>query len=199
MLTATDIHNKDFKRGFRGYNMDEVDEFLDLIINDYEKLCRENSKLKEDLSRSEKDVERMAALEKNLQETLLVAQRTAAEVTRAAQQKANDLKEAAEKECQNMRERTELETSRQIATATAKVRNIVDEYDRLVREKNKFFSMVRATLATELAAVDGAISRMPHPEEEEVAPPVATVEINTDDNNEETTEAIKADETGETV
>ena len=40
MLTPLDIHNKEFKRGFRGYNEEEVDEFLDRVIKDYEQLYR---------------------------------------------------------------------------------------------------------------------------------------------------------------
>lgn len=35
-LTAKEILEKDFKQGFRGYDQDEVDKFLDLIIKDYE-------------------------------------------------------------------------------------------------------------------------------------------------------------------
>ena len=188
MLTPTDIHNKDFKKSFRGYDPDQVDDFLDQIVNDYERLYRENSKLKDDLERKERDVERMRQLEGNLQDTLVVAQRTAEEVTRTARQKATDLRETTEKECQNLKERTaaemerlrnqtNFETGRQIAEATARVRSIVDEYDRLVREKNKFLSMFRSTLATELASVDGVISRMPHPELEDVAPPRSQIDL----------------------
>lgn len=34
-LTAQDIHNKEFKVGLRGYNINEVNDFLDVIIKDY--------------------------------------------------------------------------------------------------------------------------------------------------------------------
>ena len=35
LLTPLDIHNKEFKRSFRGYNEDEIDDFLDQVVNDY--------------------------------------------------------------------------------------------------------------------------------------------------------------------
>lgn len=38
MITPLEIQNKEFRRGIRGYKEDEVDEFLDKIILDYEKL-----------------------------------------------------------------------------------------------------------------------------------------------------------------
>ena len=50
MLTPLDIHNKDFKRSFRGYDEDEIDDFLDQVVNDYEKLYRDNDKLKKELA-----------------------------------------------------------------------------------------------------------------------------------------------------
>ena len=80
LLTPIDIQNKQFKRGFRGYNEDDVNDFLDQIINDYEKLTRENTHLKHELERVKKDNEQYQQLEKNLKDTLLVAQRTAEEV-----------------------------------------------------------------------------------------------------------------------
>ena len=210
MLTPADIHNKDFKKSFWGYDANQVDEFLDEIVNDYERLSRDNTKLKEDLERKDRDIERMRQLEGNLQDTLVVAQRTAEEVTKTAREKAAALTESTERECSNLKERTlaeierlknqtDFETGQQVAEATAKVRNIVSEYDRLVREKNKFLSMFRATLVTELAAVDGVIGRMPHPDDEEPAPPKANIDLpdagvelkskKTDDEADETEEA----------
>lgn len=40
-LTPLDIHNKEFSKGFRGYNEDEVNEFLDQIMKDLEILIKE--------------------------------------------------------------------------------------------------------------------------------------------------------------
>ena len=38
MITPMDIENKEFKKGFRGYNEEEVDEFLDIVKEDFENL-----------------------------------------------------------------------------------------------------------------------------------------------------------------
>ena len=47
MLTPVEIENKEFKKGIRGYREDEVDEFLDIVKEDFENLYRENTDLKE--------------------------------------------------------------------------------------------------------------------------------------------------------
>ena len=41
-ITALDIKDKQFTTKFRGYNEQEVDEFLDIIVDDYEDLVRDN-------------------------------------------------------------------------------------------------------------------------------------------------------------
>ena len=42
MITPLDIENKEFKKGLRGYNENEVDSYLDEIKKEYENLYREN-------------------------------------------------------------------------------------------------------------------------------------------------------------
>ena len=80
MLTPLDIHNQEFKRSFRGYNEDEIDEFLDRVVKDYEQLYRENVELKETLDRLKTKVEHFQHIENTLHNTLVVAQETAEEV-----------------------------------------------------------------------------------------------------------------------
>ncbi|AIC94527.1 cell division regulator GpsB [Shouchella lehensis] len=57
-LNAKEILDKDFKTGMRGYNQDEVDKFLDVVIQDYEayqrrvdQLLKENEELRQEMKR----------------------------------------------------------------------------------------------------------------------------------------------------
>ncbi|SFS81360.1 DivIVA domain-containing protein [Marininema halotolerans] len=53
-LTPRDIFNKDFKTTRKGYNVDEVNEFLDVVIKNFEDLLEENLQLKEELKKERK-------------------------------------------------------------------------------------------------------------------------------------------------
>ncbi|WP_178198120.1 cell division regulator GpsB [Ligilactobacillus sp. Marseille-Q7487] len=44
-LTPKDIVNKNFKPKIKGYDPADVDEFLDLVIQDYENYTKENQRL----------------------------------------------------------------------------------------------------------------------------------------------------------
>lgn len=89
-LTPMDISNKEFKKGFRGYNCDEIDEFINEIIENYEELYKENSRLKENLSRVNEKIEHYSKIENTIQNTLLLAQ-NAAEQAREASQKDSEI------------------------------------------------------------------------------------------------------------
>ena len=167
MLTPMDIHNKEFKRSFRGYNEDEIDDFLDKVVNDYEKLFRENDRLKEELARAKKDNEQYQQLEQNLKDTLLVAQKTAEEVTSSARKNAEETRENTARECANKVQEAEMKADRIVEEAKKKAQVIVEEYDRLVREKNNFLRKIRVTLESELAVIDDTMSQLPDPEKEE--------------------------------
>lgn len=50
-LTQKEILEKDFKTKMRGYNPTEVDEFLDIVIRDYESFQAEIDKMKTENNR----------------------------------------------------------------------------------------------------------------------------------------------------
>lgn len=103
MIAPLDIENKKFSRQkIKGYNTDEVDEFLDELIVDYEKLYKENKEDKELIEKLQGDIEHYKRIETTLQNTLVMAQTTAEEVKNVAKQQAeqiiNEAKANAEKE-----------------------------------------------------------------------------------------------------
>ncbi len=58
-LTPLDIHNKEFKRSFRGYDVDEVNDFLDQIIKDFEFLIREKQQLEQQVEELQQELDRV--------------------------------------------------------------------------------------------------------------------------------------------
>lgn len=92
MLTPLDIENKKFqKQMMNGYNVDEVDDFLDEITVDYEKLYKENTELRAEIERSKGDLEKYKNIEQTLQNTLVMAQKTADDIKSNAQDEADSI------------------------------------------------------------------------------------------------------------
>ena len=92
MLTPLDIENKKFqKQMMNGYNVDEVDDFLDEITVDYEKLYKDNTELRAEIERSKSDLEKYKNIEQTLQNTLVMAQKTADDIKNNAQDEADNI------------------------------------------------------------------------------------------------------------
>lgn len=98
MLTPLDIENKRFARTIKGYNVEEVDEFLDEVTVEYEKLYKENTELKMQLETLSKNLEHYKNVEHTLQNTLVMAQTTADDIKTMAQKRADEIIQNAQSE-----------------------------------------------------------------------------------------------------
>ena len=97
MITPLDIENKKFaKQMVNGYNVNEVDDFLDEVTSSYEKLYKENAELKANQEELHNDVGQYKNIETTLQNTLVMAQKTADEVKAVAKQQAEQIIKDAE-------------------------------------------------------------------------------------------------------
>jgi cell division initiation protein len=139
MLTPLDIHNKEFKRSFRGYNEDDVDEFLDRVIKDYEQLYRENIELKESIDRLTGKLEQFQHMETTLHNTLIIAQETAEEV------KLN-----AKKTTELMLKEAEINAQKLAEEASNKVRRMAGEYQDLKKQVDVYRVRMRTLVQAQL-------------------------------------------------
>lgn len=144
-ITPLDIHNKEFSRSFRGYNPEEVDEFLDEIVRELDNVLQENQTLKDQAEEMRSRVEQYRQMEDTLQHTLVIAQETAEEV-----------RENARKEAQVT-----------IGEARADIRRLraeADQYVDRIKEQGKearsrvlrYLARARANLLTEMEILEKA-------------------------------------------
>ena len=103
MITPLDIENKKFsKQMMNGYNVEEVDEFLDEIMQDYETNYKEVASSKTKIDELNNAIEHYKNIEATLQNTLVMAQSTAEEVKNVAKQQAEQIISEAQKEAENI-------------------------------------------------------------------------------------------------
>jgi len=148
MITPLDIENKKFsKQMMNGYNVDEVDDFLDELTVDYAKNYKEVTELSRKIEELNNSLEHYKNIEKTLQDTLLMAQSTAEEVKNVARQQADQiLKEArgaAEKSVEDLgqeilRKQRELDDiKKQFDIYKAKMESLLISQLELLKDINK--------------------------------------------------------------
>ncbi len=101
-ITPLDIQQKQFPMKFRGFDVDEVYTFLELIREELEELLRENASLKEQLSRADEQIREFHSMEATLRETLLTAQQMVEEYKANARKEAELLIKEAELKADSM-------------------------------------------------------------------------------------------------
>jgi cell division initiation protein len=138
-LTPLDIHNKEFSRRLRGYDEDEVNEFLDQVIKDYEAIIRENKDFQEKILTMEEKVSHFATIEETLSKTLIVAQETADEV-----------KNNSKKEAQLIVKEAEKNADRIINESLGKSRKIAIEVEELKKQASIYRVRFRSLLEAQL-------------------------------------------------
>ena len=101
-LTPLDIHNKEFHTKLRGYDQDEVNDFLDQIIKDYELVLKENAHLTESLKQSQEKLKYFNDLKDSLNQSIIVAQEAADKVKANSQREAEIINREAQKQGQDI-------------------------------------------------------------------------------------------------
>lgn len=142
-ITPMDITNKEFKKSVRGYNQEEVDEFLDKVAEDYETLYKENSVLKEKISAVDERLEYYSKMESTIQNTLLMAQNAAEQAKKNSQAEAELIIKYANENAKNI-----------IDKANNEVLSISSEYEKTKQEFNKFRAKYRNFMRSQLEMFD---------------------------------------------
>lgn len=138
-LTPLDIHNKEFNRGLRGYDIDEVNEFLDQVIKDYETLIHDNKTLQAKVEELTAKMEHYSDIEESLKKSILVAEQTAEEVKRNANKEAELIIREAEKNADRI-----------INEALARTRKIAVEVEELKKQASVYRTRFRMLIEAQL-------------------------------------------------
>lgn len=139
MLTPLDIQNKEFKRTFSGYSMQEVDEFLNLVIDGYEKLYKENMDCKDRITKLEESVNQYKNIENTLQSTLLVAQSAGEQIQKNAEEKAANIVADANNKAKEI-----------VADSFEEVKKLEYRYEELKRGIDVYTAKMTALLESQL-------------------------------------------------
>ena len=107
MITPLDIENKKFsKQMMNGYNVEEVDDFLDDLTDDYSKNYKEITELRTKVEELNKSLEQYKTIEATIQNTIVMAQKTSEDIKNVAKQQAdqiiNEAKGSAKKQADDL-------------------------------------------------------------------------------------------------
>ena len=158
-IMPIDIQHKSFKKALQGYDRTEVDQFLDEVIETLEDDAQKRAALEAEIADLKERISHFKAMEESLQNTLVLAQRTADEV-----------KASAHKEADLIRDQARLAAEREITSYNDAIGEVRREHQRTIENNEKAKSELRSLLMTHLSLLDNAM-RIPTPAASSLAEP----------------------------
>lgn len=160
-LTPLDIQNKNFPTKFKGYNPDDVDDFLDQVTRDYEAVVQRNRELEKSIKHAEEKLEYFNELKDALNQSIIVAQDTADKVKTSAnkesevivstaESQANQLVKEAQERAEQINRTAESKAKEILGDAIEKARHLAGETEDLKRKTKVFHQRLILMLETQL-------------------------------------------------
>ncbi len=143
-ITPLDLRNHRFPRRVAGYDRDEVDQFLQMVAEDYEALIRKTESQREKTIQLEQQVTQLGANSEILQETLTTAQKL-----------SEELKSTAMKEAEVIVCGAEIKGEKILDAAHRRAAKLADDIREMKNLKSRLSATVRAAIETHLGLLEG--------------------------------------------
>ena len=153
-ITSLEIKDKSFSTKFRGFDPEEVDEFLDIVVRDYETLVRSNHDKEQQIRNLEERLSYFDEMKDSLSQSVLIAQDTAERVKQAATERSHNIIHHAEQESQRLLDEAKYKANEILRQA-------------LKNKSRVFHQRLKSTIESQLAIVDSS-------DWEEILRPTAT-------------------------
>ena len=144
-IRPVDIRRKEFKSGLRGYDANQVDDFLDAVADEFERIFAENQRLMEEMTTLRGRLEQFEQLEESIQSALV-----------QAEQAARDLRQNANKEAELIVREAKGRAHQILADSSGRVERVQESYEVLRKAKQEFGNDFRRLLKSYLAVLDNA-------------------------------------------
>ena len=187
-ITSLEIKDKTFSTRFRGFDQEEVDEFLDIVVRDYEDLVRSNHDKDLHIKSLEDRLSYFDEMKDSLSQSVLIAQDTAERVKQAAAERSNNIIHQAEQDAQRLLEEAKYKANEILRHATDNAKKVAVETEELKNKSRVFHQRLKSTIESQLAIVDSS-------EWEEILRPTATYLQTSDEAFKEVVEEVLGEST----
>lgn len=142
-ITPIDIQQQQFKTRPIGYEKYGVDEFLEQLAEEMERVLRLNQELREELARTRASLDEMKQRETTLKETLVTTQKM-----------VKDIKTNANKEADIVLSDAQLKAERIVRDADERRIQLINEIQEIKRQKISFETSLRALVMSHIKLLD---------------------------------------------
>lgn len=152
-LNSLDVQNKTFNIKFRGYNRQEVDEFLEIVIRDYNEMAQRIKDQERDIKTMQVRLNDFDNMKETLNRSILVAQETADSVKLQAESNAERINRDAAQRGEQILNATHSEARQILQSTYDEARRLVHESDELKRGMRSYYQRITMLMEGQLANI----------------------------------------------
>ena len=155
-ITSLEIKDKTFSTRFRGFDPEEVDEFLDIVVRDYEDLVRSNHDKDLHIKSLEDRLSYFDEMKDSLSQSVLIAQDTAERVKQTAHDRSNNIIHQAEQDAHRLLEEAKYKANEILRQAADNAKKVAVETEELKNKSRVFHQRLKSTIESQLAIVESS-------------------------------------------
>ena len=155
-ITSLEIKDKTFSTRFRGFDPEEVDEFLDIVVRDYEDLVRSNHDKDLHIKSLEERLSYFDEMKDSLSQSVLIAQDTAERVKQTAHDRSNNIIHQAEQDAHRLLEEAKYKANEILRQAADNAKKVAVETEELKNKSRVFHQRLKSTIESQLAIVESS-------------------------------------------
>lgn len=153
-LTSLELKDKTFSTKFRGYDAEEVDEFLDIVTVDYEELVRKNHEQETEIKVLKEKLAYFDELKESLSQSVIIAQDTAKKVKLSADEQAANITKQAEYDSQTLLNEAKDKANEILRLATDNAKKVAVETEELKNKARLFHQRLKSTVEGQLSIIN---------------------------------------------
>src|SRR5215212_2629507 len=153
-IRPIDVRRKEFRNGFRGYDANQVDDFLDAVADEFERTYTENARLREEVSSLRERLQQFEELEGSIRAALVHAEQAANDLRRTATWEAEDVRKSAAREADLTVREAQARAHQMLAETSGRVERVQESYEALQEAKRGFTNDFRQLLKTYSQVMD---------------------------------------------
>jgi cell division initiation protein len=147
-IRPIDVRRKEFRNSLRGYDANQVDDFLDAVADEFERAYTDNSRMREEISGLRERLQQFEELEGSIRAALVHAEQAADDLRRTSTREAEDLRQSATREAEFTIREAKARAHQMLADSSARVERIQESYEALQDAKRSFANDFRQLLKT---------------------------------------------------
>lgn len=153
-IRPVDVRRKEFKNSLRGYDANQVDDFLDSVADEFERIYSDNSRMREEISNLRERLDQFEKLEASIRDALVHAEQAAKDLREAAARDAENMRATASREAELTIREAKSRAHQMLADSSARVERVQESYEALRKARQTFAADFRHLLKSYLEVMD---------------------------------------------